>query len=241
MSIFDIILNIFEVLPKDIANMNQDTLIQAPLITGFFYFISRWFKAYVLRLGLFLFGIFILLQVFQGQSFLFRFDFYAGLGILLPHIEVVEISYLILRERTLFSYGKLQELISFIASPFVWLFHVAQDFLGFFKAKQKEKNYSREKSDYEAKSRQYKQQRQNQYQEQKKQKPYKQEKQNTQEWGESSDNYKVLRVSKTASKAEIKKAYRKLALLYHPDHTLNKKEEHQIIFVKIKDAYEALK
>ena len=133
MSLFDIILNIFEVLPKDIANMNQGTLIQAPIITTMFYFISKWFRAYMLRLGLFIFGGLILLQVFTSQSFLFRFDFYVGLGIILAHIEVVEMTYLILRERIIFSYIKLQELISIIVSPFVWLFYVIQNFLGFFK------------------------------------------------------------------------------------------------------------
>ena len=104
MNIFDIILNIFEVLPKDIANINQSTLIQAPLITTVFYFLSRWFRAYILRLGIFVFGGLVLLNIFQGQSFLFRFDFYAGLGILLPHIEIIELTYLILREKLLFSY-----------------------------------------------------------------------------------------------------------------------------------------
>ena len=57
----------------------------------------------------------------------------------------------------------------------------------------------------------------------------------------SKSLYETLGISSSASETEIKKAYRKLALLYHPDHTLTKKEEHQIIFVKINNAYEALK
>lgn len=242
MSLFDIIINIFEVLPKDIANMNQSTLIQAPIITAVFYFISRWFRAYILRLGLFIFGALIVFQVFKGQSFLFRFDFYGGVGILLPHIEIVELTYLILREKLLFGYGKTRELILLIASPFVWLFNIGRNLFDFFKAKQEEKTYSQEKDKYEEKFKQYKQEQKNSQQKQyaKKEAP-KQEKTNKKEWWESSDSYEVLRVNRTATKNEIKKAYRKLAKIYHPDYTLTKKEEHQIIFVKIKDAYEALK
>ncbi|MFW5935867.1 MAG: DnaJ domain-containing protein, partial [Candidatus Hadarchaeota archaeon] len=49
------------------------------------------------------------------------------------------------------------------------------------------------------------------------------------------DYYEILGVDRNASKDEIKKAYRKLAMQYHPDR--NKDPEAEEKFKKISEAY----
>ncbi|MBI2034905.1 MAG: DnaJ domain-containing protein [Candidatus Levybacteria bacterium] len=53
-----------------------------------------------------------------------------------------------------------------------------------------------------------------------------------------NDYYNLLGVSKTASADEIKRAYRKLALQYHPDR--NKSKEAEVKFKEVTKAYEVL-
>jgi len=56
------------------------------------------------------------------------------------------------------------------------------------------------------------------------------------------DYYKILGVDKNASDDEIKKAYRKLAMKYHPDHYQgDEKKEAEEKFKKISEAYAVLK
>src|SRR5579871_389662 len=53
------------------------------------------------------------------------------------------------------------------------------------------------------------------------------------------DYYKVLDVPKNATEAEIKKAYRRLAMKYHPDRNPNDKEAEER-FKEAKEACEVL-
>ncbi len=57
---------------------------------------------------------------------------------------------------------------------------------------------------------------------------------------EYKDYYKTLGVAKTASASEIKKAYRKLAVKYHPDKTEGDKVAEEK-FKEVTEAYEVLK
>ena len=55
----------------------------------------------------------------------------------------------------------------------------------------------------------------------------------------AEDYYKILGVSKKASDEELKKAYRKLAMKYHPDHTKGDKSAEEK-FKQISEAYAVL-
>lgn len=62
----------------------------------------------------------------------------------------------------------------------------------------------------------------------------------------SFDNpFKILEITDSASDDEVKKAYRQMALKYHPDKVIDLGEEHQNAakekFQKVQDAYERIK
>lgn len=59
---------------------------------------------------------------------------------------------------------------------------------------------------------------------------------NRHEKGPEKDLYKILEITKRASKDEIKKAYKKLTRKYHPDKNPDNKDK----FVEITEAYEIL-
>ncbi|KAF0991780.1 hypothetical protein HZS_994 [Henneguya salminicola] len=52
------------------------------------------------------------------------------------------------------------------------------------------------------------------------------------------DFYAILNIQKDASDEEIKKAYRKMALKWHPDKNITNKEMAERIFKEVNQAYE---
>ena len=54
------------------------------------------------------------------------------------------------------------------------------------------------------------------------------------------DYYNILGVNKSSNKEEIKTAYKKLALKYHPDKNINNKKEAEGKFKEVSEAYEIL-
>ncbi|XP_053374401.1 dnaJ homolog subfamily B member 6-like isoform X4 [Mercenaria mercenaria] len=54
------------------------------------------------------------------------------------------------------------------------------------------------------------------------------------------DYYEILCIQRSASETDIKKAYRKMALKWHPDKNMDKKEEAEKKFKEISEAYEVL-
>lgn len=54
------------------------------------------------------------------------------------------------------------------------------------------------------------------------------------------DYYEILKVDKTATEDDLKKAYRRLAMKWHPDKNPTKKNEAETKFKQISEAYEVL-
>ena len=57
---------------------------------------------------------------------------------------------------------------------------------------------------------------------------------------EETDYYKILGVQRGASEDQVKKAFKKLAIRFHPDKNQDNPEEAKVKFQMIANAYETL-
>jgi curved DNA-binding protein CbpA len=57
---------------------------------------------------------------------------------------------------------------------------------------------------------------------------------------EETDYYKILGVKRGATEDQVKKAFKKLAVRFHPDKNQDNPEEAKVKFQKIANAYETL-
>ena len=177
-----------------------------------------------------------------------------GVGFVVPHIEIAEITYLIIREKFNHLYYKVENLFFKIAKPFIWLFftiskivsfifHKSRDYMETRETHKREKfqeeNEEVEKEfwddvfDEETDEEPHEEPKHTEKKKPKKEKP-------TSRW-ESKSAYVVLGLGSGASQEEIKKAYRTLSKIYHPDLSLTKKDEYEEIFKRINWAYRSLK
>ena len=257
--------NFITVLTDELNPLPIEILLGGSLWFFALYFISRWFTAYVIRLLLFIAGVSLIYSVMGRSHIITSIDLYAGLGLAIPHIEIVELTYLILRERTLFLVDKIIELFYLIISPFIWFYQKLSNIFQFLQIKQTQRSEKKAEREYykeefkreQEKARAEEQARydeadireqnkreksKKEYRYKKKEKPQqpKEEPKTYSRW-DSSNYYEVLGISENSTKQEIKKAYRNLAKIYHPDLTLTKEEEYTVILQKINEAYEELK
>ena len=56
----------------------------------------------------------------------------------------------------------------------------------------------------------------------------------------NNEYYNLLNLNKNASSSDIKKAYRKMAIKWHPDKNQNNKKKAEETFKKISEAYQVL-
>ncbi|CAA6809391.1 MAG: DnaJ-class molecular chaperone CbpA [uncultured Sulfurovum sp.] len=256
--------NFITVLSDELNPLPIEILLGGSLWFFALYFVSRWFKAYVIRLLLFIAGVSLIYSVMGRSHIITSIDLYAGLGLAIPHIEIVELTYLILRERTLFLVDKIIELFYLVISPFIWVYQKFLNIFYFLQIKQTQRSEKKAEKEYykeefkrqQEKARaeeqarydeadineQNKREKEYKYKKKDKEKPQqpKEEPKTYSRW-DSSNPYEILGISENSTKQEIKKAYRNLAKIYHPDLTLTKEEEYTVILQKINEAYEELK
>lgn len=251
MMMLDVLNIMFDELPRVGINL----LIVASILMTISYVISNLFKWAPFRIIILLIAYALISDVLIEEVILFNLKLYIALGMIFPHLKFVHILAYRIWYAIVDFYEKLKDFLYAISRPFVFVYFQFVRLKAYYDARTQQKHYSNENEqnyqefrqrgfndDYRRSEQQYhRREEQSSGQENTHKSEEKRGKQHneTSRW-DSHDPYVVLDLSRTATPEEIKKQYRKLQKLYHPDLTQTKKEEYTRISQKINAAYSAL-
>lgn len=199
-------------------------------------------------------GIYFIVGAIETGNIFFSPSTYFGLGLLLPHFiflfEWIKTVIDTLKLLTLDTYYFFLTIYYKIRNTFLWFVNFYENIQAFFHKRENKKAYDKY---YKNDNYSYKEKF---HQEEKK----KEEKSSYESSGTKSTNtskeektnpkyaqfyssshYEVLGVSTSATMQDIKKAFRTLAKLYHPDNNLDIIDEVTPVMQKINNSYEYLK
>lgn len=231
-------------------------LIIASIIFMISAVISNLFKWAPFRIIILLIAYAIISEILRQDVILFNLNLYVGLGIAYPHLQFVHLLAYRIWYGILDFYEKLKDFLYAISRPFVFVYFQFVRLKAYYDTRTEQKHYSGENEqnyqefrdrgfndDYRRSEQQYHRREEQSSQRENKHKSdekHGEQHNETSRW-DSHDPYVILDLSRTATPEEIKKQYRKLQKLYHPDLTQTKKEEYTRISQKINAAYSKLK
>jgi len=218
-------------------------------------FISKFFKWAPFRILLLWFSIVLLGEVLQSEQILFNINLYIALGMAAPHIKFAHILAYRIYYGAIDFYHRLVEIFYMLLRPFIFVYGQYARFRAYYDARGQQGQQEQERNYEEFRQREgfndYRRSREQQSHHRQEHSSNKEEthtpggnsgsrQSQTSRW-DSPDPYTVLDISRDATAQEIKKQYRKLQKLYHPDLTQTKKEEYTRISQQINAAYSKLK
>jgi hypothetical protein len=249
-------LDVLNIVFNELHSVGINLLITASIIMTICYAISNFFKWAPFRIIILLIAYAIISDILREDVILFNLNLYIALGIIFPHVKFVHILAYRIWYGIIDFYEKLKDFLYAVSRPFVFVYFQFVRLKAYYDARTQQKHYSGENEqsyqefrqrgfndDYRRSEQQYHRreeqssQRENTHQSNENRGEQHNE---TSRW-DSHDPYVILDISRTATQEEIKKQYRKLQKLYHPDLTQTKKEEYTRISQKINAAYSKLK
>lgn len=250
-------LDVLSIVYNDFHRAGIGLLIVAGIIFGISSVISNLFKWALFRIIILLIAYSIISDVLKQDVILFNLNLYVALGMAYPHLQFVHILAYRIWYALVDFYEKLKDFLYAVSRPFVFVYFQFVRLKAYYDARTQQKHYSGENEqsyqefrhrgfndDYRRSEQQsHRREEQSSQQEENKHKSNEsrgEQHNETSRW-DSHDPYVILDLSRTATPEEIKKQYRKLQKLYHPDLTQTKKEEYTRISQKINAAYSKLK